>query len=166
MWYTRSMTRHVVYTKEALQEAVDNSLSVMDVLEFFGRAKAGGTHFHVSKKIRAFGIDTSHFLGQRSNLGKSPANRRSPSEVLVYLPEDSSRTKTCQLRAAMLSLGCKHSCALCGGGGEWNGASLVLEIDHISGEWLDNRRENLRFLCPNCHSQQGTTNRAWKTRSK
>jgi ssDNA-binding Zn-finger/Zn-ribbon topoisomerase 1 len=36
---------------------------------------------------------------------------------------------------------------------EWNGKSIVLEIDHIDGNSENNSPENLRFICPNCHSQ-------------
>jgi len=39
---------------------------------------------------------------------------------------------------------------------EWNGKSIVLEIDHIDGNSENNRPENLRFICPNCHSQTET----------
>jgi len=35
----------------------------------------------------------------------------------------------------------------------WLGSELTLEIDHMNGRYSDNRPENLRFLCPNCHSQ-------------
>jgi len=38
----------------------------------------------------------------------------------------------------------------------WNGKDIVLEIDHINGDNTDNRIENLRYLCPNCHSQTST----------
>lgn len=38
----------------------------------------------------------------------------------------------------------------------WQGISLVLELDHINGKNKDHRLENLRFLCPNCHSQTET----------
>ena len=30
--------------------------------------------------------------------------------------------------------------------------SVPLEVDHVNGDWFDNREENLRVLCPNCHS--------------
>ncbi len=52
---------------------------------------------------------------------------------------------------------------LCGNQGEWNGKRLVLQLDHINGVRNDNRLVNLRFLCPNCHSQQPTTSRRKST---
>jgi predicted nucleic acid-binding Zn ribbon protein len=39
---------------------------------------------------------------------------------------------------------------------EWNNKSIVLEIDHIDGNPENNRPENIRFICPNCHSQTDT----------
>jgi hypothetical protein len=47
-------------------------------------------------------------------------------------------------------------CYECGIGEEWNGKSLILEMDHIDGDKHNNKRDNLRFLCPNCHSQTQT----------
>lgn len=47
-------------------------------------------------------------------------------------------------------------CTWCACPNEWNGKALVLELDHINGVTIDNRLENLRFLCPNCHSQTPT----------
>ncbi len=50
----------------------------------------------------------------------------------------------------------EHSCQECGLGHEWNGKPIVLQLDHINGVNNDHRIENLRFLCPNCHTQQDT----------
>ena len=47
-------------------------------------------------------------------------------------------------------------CEHCGVGEEWNGLPLVLELDHIDGNSDNNKLDNLRILCPNCHSQTPT----------
>lgn len=48
--------------------------------------------------------------------------------------------------------GCCTSCGI----SEWNGAPIVLDVDHIDGMYTNNNIDNLRSLCPNCHSQTDT----------
>ena len=48
-----------------------------------------------------------------------------------------------------------NRCEVCGIS-EWNGKSLSLEIDHIDGLHTNNNSNNLRIICPNCHSQTDT----------
>lgn len=49
-----------------------------------------------------------------------------------------------------------YECSVCGNIGEHNNKPLSLQLDHINGNGCDHRLENLRFLCPNCHSQTET----------
>lgn len=151
------------YTKELLEEAVAASVSGAGVLRYLGLKQAGGTQSHINGRIKYFEIDTSHFTGQGHNKGQIANNKKTHEEILVVLPADSLRPKVTQLRRAMLECGVERKCE-CGLGDSWNGKPLTLEIDHINGDWLDNQIENLRFLCPNCHSQQTHTNRSWKNK--
>ena len=57
------------------------------------------------------------------------------------------------LRRALIEKGVEYCCSKCGQGPEWLGHPLTLDVDHIDGDWSDSQLNNLRFLCPNCHSQ-------------
>lgn len=49
----------------------------------------------------------------------------------------------------------EYKCSKCGID-NWCGETIILDLDHINGDNRDNRLENLRYLCPNCHSQTDT----------
>ena len=139
------------YTKELLEPLVKKSSSVMEVLRFLGTKCSGGSHAHISQKIKFFGIDTSHFTGSIHNRNKEANNKKTWQEILVKR-DSHIRQAAWKLRRALIESGRKYVCE-CGLLPMWNGKELRFQVDHINQDWSDDRPENLRFLCPNCHSQ-------------
>jgi hypothetical protein len=144
------------YTVEVLTAAAEKSVSIAGVLRLLGIRQSGGAHAHISRKMKRLGIDTSHFTGQAHNRGDRGVWNMPPHQRLVRLPEGSRRIPGKRLRIALLRIGLPEHCEKCGCGTQWNGRPLTLHVDHINGDFLDNRPRNLRFLCPNCHSQTAT----------
>lgn len=146
-----------LFTREDLARAVAESHGLAGVLRALGCSPLGGAgRARVKRSIEAHGLSTAHFVGQGHNIGRSGVNRKHADEILIRLGSDAGRTRTPMLRRALDEVGTPRVCAACGLGEIWQGKRLVLEIDHTNGDRLDNRRENLRYLCPSCHSQTRT----------
>ncbi|MFF9309700.1 HNH endonuclease signature motif containing protein [Streptomyces sp. NPDC014748] len=148
----------VKWTREVLEQAVAASTSVRGVLRHLGLELVGGHHTHISRKIKAYGIDTSHFTQSvRTERMRTNQRRRSAEEILVRdTSVHAARVPSARLKRALAELGVEERCVLCGTGPVWRGEPLPLEVDHINGDWRDNRIANLRLLCPNCHSTTDT----------
>lgn len=141
------------YTKEVLEKAVKESICIADVLRKLGLRRAGGTHSHISRRLRFFEIDTSHFVGTTVARGRHRNPKKRSWQDILIKRDDAKRQQAVILRRALLESGRKYECEECGQPPIWNNKELRLHVDHKSRDWTDDRPENLRFLCLHCHSQ-------------
>lgn len=149
----------IKYTKELLAPIVASCCSIFGVVRALGLKHSGGSHSNVKRRIKEFQLDTSHFLGQRHNRGERHVGgykKKEWQEILVLKPDGARREQAVKLRRALIESGISYVCAVCGLTPEWNGKERRLQVDHINGKYNDNRKDNVRFICPNCHSQTDT----------
>jgi hypothetical protein len=142
------------WTDDDLAAVVARVVTVSDVLRELGYAPSGGMHRYIRARITHLGLDTSHFTGRGSTKGrKYPYRAKRPLEELLV---NGSVVGSGKLRQRLFTAGLKEErCEACGLD-EWRGRPMPLQLDHINGDHTDNRIENLRILCGNCHSQTET----------
>lgn len=156
-------TRPSKYTKEVLAPIVESSFSWAQVLGKLGLSYTGGSLKHIRSKAVYFELSTSHFTSQAWNRGLTEStsvsvrngaekNRIPDSEVFK---KNGHPLNSYKVKQRLLKSGWENKCQICGLV-EWLGNPIALHLDHINGCDTDNRLENLRILCPNCHQQTDT----------
>lgn len=140
---------------DELPLVVATSVSYRQVLVRLGLVPAGGNYSQVKGYIRRLGLDTTHFSGKVWNT-KIHLERNHRRDIDQWLRPHSG-VQSYKLKLRLFALGIKRArCELCGWAELSRDGRIPVELDHINGLSWDNRIENLRVLCPNCHSLQPT----------
>jgi hypothetical protein len=147
--------RNKKWNDEKLIAAVKNNKSVAGVLKDLGICTYGSNYRAFKVNVSRLNFDISHFTGQGHLHGKRHnwGNGRPLTDLLVE-NSDCKSYHSLKLRLIKNNL-LSNRCYICQIN-EWNNAPLKLQLDHINGNNTDNRIENLRLICPNCHSQTST----------
>ena len=140
-------------TDEQFVELVRNSTNISEVLFKLGYSVKGNSwgFSQVRRRMEALNLTPQQFKG-KSALKTSDDRLVNPENLLC---ENSKHARNVLRRYILSNNLIPYRCAICGIT-HWNNKALSLELDHINGINNDNRLENLRFLCPNCHSQTTT----------
>jgi predicted nucleic acid-binding Zn ribbon protein len=133
---SRSCANSRTFSNDALEKKRKKSLT------FWSQFDAEGRKQHNKEKMLKYDRELADKKGTETRLQQSWSR---PYEDMAH---DSLRKRLLVER--------NHTCEQCGIGNTYNGKPLSLELDHIDGNNKNNKIENLRILCPNCHSQTPT----------
>lgn len=106
----------------------------------------------IKKVVKKENIDVSHFKHNKTNkLGY----KYKLKDLLILNSDYKPKNQVLKKRLIEENI-VKDMCSICNQSTIWNNKKLVLHLDHINGNKYDNRIENIRIICPNCHSQTNT----------
>lgn len=137
------------FSKEELQQIVESSSSMKEVIDKLGYATHSGSNNNtVKSRLEKYNIDISHFTIKKGI-------ERNEENVFI---KDSTASQATLRRWYVKGEYTPYVCSICGQEPIWQGKELTLILDHINGCNHDDRLENLRWVCPNCNQQLETTN--------
>ena len=142
------------FSDDEFKDLIAKSTSYAEILRNFDLTNKGCNPHTVKRRIAHLGIDTSHIALSNKGRTFSSKDKIDLQEILLGLHPS---YRGGHLKHRLFDEGIKKKiCEECGIGDSWNGRQLSLQLDHTNGISSDHRLENLKILCPNCHSQTPT----------
>lgn len=136
-------------SKEEAEKIVKDVFTVADFCRAVGWKPTSGNYRIFYKYVKEYNLDTSHFTGQKTNLGGKLYSGGSNED---YFKKDKLIKGSELMRRLINKAGVEYKCAKCGIT-EWQGLPITLQVHHVDGDHFNNELSNLQILCPNCHSQ-------------
>ena len=138
---------------EYIQEILDTSNTMSEVCRRLDVSASNGSSRTVHSRIAGLSLDKFQANHKAYKLSLTLGRSLTHAEIFT---EDSTIPRKTVRKVVLRDNLIPYTCSLCPIGPEWNGKALSLQLDHVNGINNDNRIDNLRFVCPNCHSQTPT----------
>lgn len=142
---------------DTLQSVISKSSSYSEVLRSFDLRVAGCNLRTLKEVISSYSLDVTGLDDRRKSayLERNTSNSRKSSDSYDGIKNKNfSSVRKYIIKNKLLEYKCQIP--ECGNIGIHCGKPLTLELDHIDGDRHNNELDNLRFLCPSCHSQTET----------
>lgn len=142
------------YTIHQVQEALDNSNSISAVLRYLGYEYVSCPHHRKYLNNLIEENDLSLEKYKQNQKEKHPFDTSDQTKLTVEEVVSTKKRRAAAILTRILKeSGREYKCEECGVEGIYNNKPLTLQVDHIDGDPTNNVLSNLRFLCPNCHTQ-------------
>ena len=152
---TKGYVNNINWTKEIILKALCEANSKSDVLRNMGISTKSGNFQTLDRYCSLYNIVLPLFIKNANNKNNNNCFKRQVTNKELFCDNSKHAASTAKKRIEKDKL-IEYKCKKCGNLGEWMEEKISLQLDHENGKNNDHRLENLRYLCPNCHSQTKT----------